>query len=111
MLQTRRGACQVLLGRGLKHFWKRLGRLLAGFWLLLGGFWTLLSVSWPPLGRFRAPLGSSQPLFGCTVASIDALGLDFGGFRGMPGWVLEGLGGMFWHAVRCASNFMTECFL
>ena len=111
MLQTRLGACQALLGRGLKQFWTPLGRLLAGFWLLLGGFWTLLDASWPSLGRFRAPLGSSQALFGCTVASQDALGLDFGGFRGMPGWVLEGLGGMFWHAVRCASNFMTECFL
>jgi len=28
----------------------------------------------------------------------------------MPGWVLEGLGGMFWHAFRCASHFITYAF-
>ena len=69
MLQTRLGACQALLGRGLRQFWTPLGRLLAGFWLLLGGFWTLLGASWPPLGRFRAPLGSSQAPFGCVRRS------------------------------------------
>ena len=84
-----------------------LGRLLAGFWLLLGGFWTLLGASWPPLGRFRAPLGSSQAPFGCILAHHDAPGLDFGGFGSMPGWVLKGLTGMFWHALRRASHFIT----
>ena len=107
VLQTRLGACQALLGRGLREFWTPLGRLLAGFWLLLDGFWTLLGVSSPPLGRFRAPLGSSQAPFGCILAHQDAPGLDFGGFRSMPGWVLEGLAGMFWHALRCASHFIT----
>ena len=107
MLQTRLGACQALLGRGLREFWMPLGRLLAGFWLLLGGFWTLLDASWPSLGRFRAPLGSSQSPFGYIVAHQDAPGLDFGGFGSMKGWVLEGLAGMFWHALRCASHFIT----
>ena len=84
-----------------------LGRLLAGFWLLLGGFWTLLGASWPPLGRSRAPLGSSQAPFGCILAPQNAPGLDFEGFGDVPRWVLEGLGGMFWHAFGCASYFMT----
>ena len=102
VLKTRLGACRALFGRGLGQFWMPLGRLLAGFWLLLGGFWTLLGASWPPLGRFRAPLGSSQAPFGCILAHQNAPGLDFGGFGSMPGWVLEGLAGMFWHALRCA---------
>ena len=83
MLQTRLGACQALLGRGLNQFWTPLGRLLAAFWLLLEGFWALLSASWPPLGRFRAPLGSSQAPFVCILAPQDAPGLDFGGFGGV----------------------------
>ena len=28
----------------------------------------------------------------------------------MSGWILKGLGGMFWHAFRCASHFITQCF-
>ena len=84
-----------------------LGRLLASFWLLLGGFWTLLGASWPLLGRFWAPLGSSQAPFGCILPPQDAPDLDFEGIGDVLRWVLEGLGGMFWHAFRCASHFMT----
>ena len=28
----------------------------------------------------------------------------------MPGWVLEGFGDMFWHALCCASRFIAHCF-
>ncbi|MEC9172180.1 MAG: hypothetical protein VYC97_06225 [SAR324 cluster bacterium] len=63
------------------------------------------------MGASWAPLAWSEAPFRTILAPQDASGVDFGGFGGMPGWVVEGLGGMFWHAVRCASNFMTECFL
>ena len=102
MLQTRLGASQALLGRGLKQFWTPLGRLLAGFWLLLGSFWTLLNASWPPLGRSWASLGWSEVPLGCILAPQDASGLDFGGLGNVLGWVSECFGGMCWHAFRCA---------
>jgi len=54
-----------------------------------------------------APLAWSETPFGFILAPLDAPGVDFGGFGGMLGWVLEGLGGMFWHAFRCASHFIT----
>ena len=107
VLQTRLGACRALFGKGLGQFGMPLGRLLAGFWLLLGGFGILLGAPWLRLGRFRASFGSSPTPFERILSSHDTLGLDFGRFGGMPGQVLEGLGGMFWHAFRCASHFMT----
>ena len=64
MLQTRLGACQALLGRGLRHFWTPFGRLVAGFWLLLGCFWTL---SWAALGLLLGRfLAISWALSGAT---------------------------------------------
>ena len=70
---------------------------LAGFWVLLGGSWPLLGASWAPLGRLLGALGR-------MLSAKSVPGLDFGRFGRLPGWVLEGFRGTFWHAFRCAPH-------
>ena len=81
---------------------------------VLDASWTSLGRLLAALGRLLDPLGHLLGAFGRHLAhlrrllgALDAPGLDFGGFGSMPGWVLEGLAGMFWHALRCASHFIT----
>ena len=79
-----------------------LGRLLASLGRFLGASWAIVGRSWPLLGW----LG---PLLGCIFTPRDSPSLDFGGFGGWPGLVLEGFGNIFWHAFCCASHFETKC--
>ena len=84
------------------------GCLLGASWAPLGRSWApswqLLGASWPSLERSWVPSGCSWVCLGCILAPRDAPGLDFGGFGGVSGWILESFGGMFWHAFRCASH-------
>ena len=79
-----------------------LGRLLASLGRFLGASWAVVGRSWPLLGW----LG---PLLECIFTPRDSPSLDFGGFGGWPGLVLEGFGSIFWHAFCCASHFETKC--
>ena len=99
----------ILEGSGalLGTSWASLGRLLAALGRLLVPLGRLLGASWALLGRSLASLGWSDAPVGCILAPRNAPGLDFGGFGDVPGWVLYGFGGMFWHAVCFASRFIT----
>ena len=83
--------------------WTSLGRLLAALGRLLDPLGRFLATSWALSGATWL----ISDAFGYILTHQDAPGLDFGGFGSMPGWVLEGLAGMFWHALRCASHFIT----
>ena len=87
-----------------------LGRLLGALGHLLALLGRFLGASWPLLGRSWASLGWSGSFPGWILPPLDAPDLDFGGFGGALGWILEGFGGMFWHALCCASRFITQCF-
>ena len=84
-----------------------LGRLLAALGRLLALLGRFLGGSWPLLGHSWASLGWSGSLPVCILAPLDASGRDFLEFGALPGWVLEGFGGMFWHALCCPSRFIT----
>ena len=92
----------VLEGSGALLGWLLavLGRLLGLLGRFLGGMWPLLGHSW-------ASLGWSGSLPVCILAPLDAPGRDFFGFGALLGWVLEGFGGMLWHALCCPSRFIT----
>ena len=79
-----------------------LGRLLASLGRFLGASWAIVGRSWPLLGW----LG---PLLECIFTPRDSPSLDFRGFGGWPGLVLEGFGSIFWHAFCCASHLETKC--
>ena len=79
-----------------------LGRLLASLGRFLGASWAIVGPSWPLLGW----LG---PLLECIFPPRDSPSLDFRGFGGWPGLVLEVFGSIFWHAFCCASHFETKC--
>ena len=59
------------------------------------------NLSWVSPASLLEGLGWSGSFPVCILAPLDAPELDFGGFGALPGWVLEGFGGMFWHALCC----------
>ena len=65
-----------------------LGRLLASLGRFLGASWAIVGRSWPLLGW----LG---PLLECIFPPRDSPSLDFRGFGGWPGLVLEPSGAYF----------------
>ena len=75
----------------LGQLWGAFGRLLAPLGRSLGASWTLLGRSWASPGRSRMDLGH-------VLVPGTAPGLDFRGFGGVSGWVLEALRAMFRHA-------------
>ena len=95
------------LGLVLERSGALLGWLLAVLGRLLGLLGRFLGGMWPLLGHSWASLGWSGSLPVCILAPLDAPGRDFFGFGALLGWVLEGFGGMFWHALCCPSRFIT----
>ena len=92
------------LGARRAWFWRapNLSRValrchFAGFRDLWGGSWPLLDASWAVLGRSWPSLGWFGALLGCILPPRTSPGLDFKEFQDMPGFVLEGFGGMFSH--------------
>ena len=103
-LKTGLRARRAWFWRALGPSWAAPGRHLAGFWPLLGSSWSLLGASRAALKCSWASLGWSEAPFGFNFAPQHAPGLDFGGFGGVLGWVLEGFGNMFAHALRNLSR-------
>ena len=95
------------LGLVLERSGALLGWLLAVLGRLLGLLGRFLGGMWPRLGHSWVSLGWSGSLPVCILAPLDAPGRDFFGFGALLGWVLEGFGGMFWHALCCPSRFIT----
>ena len=75
----------------LGQLWGAFGRLLAPLGRSLGASWTLLGRSWASPGRSGMDLGH-------VLVPGTAPGLDFRGFGGVLGWVLEALRAKFRHA-------------
>ena len=104
VLKTRFGTLRAPFWRGLGHSWASLGCLLAALGWRLARLGCLLGASWALLGRSWASLGCSEMPCGCILAARHALSLDFGEFGGVLGWVLEGFGNMFAHALSKLSR-------
>ena len=95
---------QTCLGGSLGSVLEGSGPLGSSSWVHLAGFWSLLGDSWPLLGASWAHLGRLLGALKRLLAAKNVPGLDFGRFGTLPGWVLEGFRGVFWHAFRCASH-------
>ena len=95
---------QTCLGGSLGSVLEGSGPLGNSSWVHLAGFWSLLGDSWPLLGASWAHLGRLSGALKRLLAAKSVLGLDFGRFGRLPGWVLAGFRGTFWHAFRCAPH-------